>query len=256
MSESPSAPPEPAAVCDGGDLDCGSGLLLIIRKAMDPLQAGEVLEIRSREASVREDLPAWCRMVAHEYVGAFDHPTHVSYLVRKGGAVPANAATGEAGGGLQEDLSKARSFTWAVRVRQAGEGQCRVYARSQSLTVGQPIDFGFGGGDAPLSAVEHLLGSLGACLLVGYQIHASRRGITTDQLELALRGKLDNPLVFLGIEEEGDAGLAEVSGTLYVSADAEEDVLQDLWTSTLARSPIAATLRPRVRLDLKCSVVW
>ena len=27
----------PKAVCDGGDLDCGSGLLLIIKKAMDPL---------------------------------------------------------------------------------------------------------------------------------------------------------------------------------------------------------------------------
>ena len=26
----------PKAVCDGGDLDCGSGLLLIIKKAMDP----------------------------------------------------------------------------------------------------------------------------------------------------------------------------------------------------------------------------
>ena len=37
------------AVCDGGDLDCGSGLLLIIKKAMDPLLGGEILEVRSRE---------------------------------------------------------------------------------------------------------------------------------------------------------------------------------------------------------------
>jgi hypothetical protein len=26
----------PDATCDGGDLDCGSGLLLIIRNAMNP----------------------------------------------------------------------------------------------------------------------------------------------------------------------------------------------------------------------------
>ena len=45
----------PKAVCDGGDLDCGSGLLLIIKKAMDPLLDGEILEIRSRERSVVED---------------------------------------------------------------------------------------------------------------------------------------------------------------------------------------------------------
>ena len=32
----------PKAVCDGGDLDCGSGLLLIIKKAMDPLLDGEI----------------------------------------------------------------------------------------------------------------------------------------------------------------------------------------------------------------------
>ena len=29
--------PHPDAVCDGGDLDCGSGLLLIIRQAFEPL---------------------------------------------------------------------------------------------------------------------------------------------------------------------------------------------------------------------------
>jgi hypothetical protein len=48
----------PDAVCDGGDLDCGSGLLLIIREAMQPLPSGGLLEVRSREISVKEDLPA------------------------------------------------------------------------------------------------------------------------------------------------------------------------------------------------------
>lgn len=64
--------PQADAVCDGGDLDCGSGLLLIIRNAMAPLAAGGVLEVRSREASVREDLPAWCRMVGHGLLGVHD----------------------------------------------------------------------------------------------------------------------------------------------------------------------------------------
>ena len=32
-----SAFPRPDASCDGGDLDCGSGLLLIIRNAMAPV---------------------------------------------------------------------------------------------------------------------------------------------------------------------------------------------------------------------------
>jgi hypothetical protein len=61
-SEKLSAPISTSHVCEGGNLDCGSGLLLVIRKAMDKVPTGEVLEIRSTEISVCEDLPAWCRM--------------------------------------------------------------------------------------------------------------------------------------------------------------------------------------------------
>jgi 5-methyltetrahydropteroyltriglutamate--homocysteine methyltransferase len=32
---------------DGGDLDCGNGLLLLIRQHIDPLTPGQLLEIRS-----------------------------------------------------------------------------------------------------------------------------------------------------------------------------------------------------------------
>ncbi len=38
--DSPIATPH---VCDGGNLDCGSGLLLVIRKAMDQVPSGDVL---------------------------------------------------------------------------------------------------------------------------------------------------------------------------------------------------------------------
>ena len=75
----PGAHPLPDAVCDGGDLDCGSGLLLIIRNAMAPLPGGGVLEVKSREISVKEDLPAWCRMVGHTLLLAAGE----SYYIRK-----------------------------------------------------------------------------------------------------------------------------------------------------------------------------
>ena len=51
---------QPDVSFDGGDLDCGNGLLLLIRKHIDPLPRGGLLEIRSTEISVDEDLPAWC----------------------------------------------------------------------------------------------------------------------------------------------------------------------------------------------------
>ena len=55
-------PYEPTVSFDGGDLDCGNGLLLLIRKHIDPLTPGQLLEILSTESSVVEDLPAWCRL--------------------------------------------------------------------------------------------------------------------------------------------------------------------------------------------------
>lgn len=62
--------PRPDASFDGGDLDCGNGLLLLIRRHIDPLPRGGLLEILSTEGSVREDLPAWCRMTGNELVTA------------------------------------------------------------------------------------------------------------------------------------------------------------------------------------------
>jgi 5-methyltetrahydropteroyltriglutamate--homocysteine methyltransferase len=87
---SPSArhPFPPAASFDGGTLDCGSGLLLLIRQHIDPLGEGELLEIRSAEGSVCEDLPAWCRMTGNELVSEAHGAGTYSFLVSKGRFVP------------------------------------------------------------------------------------------------------------------------------------------------------------------------
>lgn len=69
---------------DGGDLDCGNGLLLLIRKHIDPLPRGGLLEIRSTEVSVDGDLPAWCRMTRNELVSWTKHGRQRSFLVCKG----------------------------------------------------------------------------------------------------------------------------------------------------------------------------
>jgi len=98
----------PDAICDGGDLDCGSGLLLIIRNAMQPLPPGGVLEVRSRESSVKEDLPAWCRLVGHTLEAVQSgEGTYTHYYVRK---QQPDAA-------LKADVDKARAFVWSARVR-------------------------------------------------------------------------------------------------------------------------------------------
>src|SRR5204862_6562305 len=69
---------------DGGTLDCGSGLLLLIRKHIDPLRSGQLLEFRSQESSVEEDLPAWCRLTKNELLSCTRRGNEWSFLVCKG----------------------------------------------------------------------------------------------------------------------------------------------------------------------------
>ena len=77
-------PHTPDASFDGGDLDCGSGLLLLIRKHIDPLDRGGLLEVRSTEPSVEEDLPAWCRLTGNELISWTRRGRLRSFVICKG----------------------------------------------------------------------------------------------------------------------------------------------------------------------------
>jgi len=69
---------------DGGDLDCGNGLLLLIRQHLDPLEPGQLLEFTSTEISVDEDVPAWCRLTGNELASVTRQDRQRSFLVCKG----------------------------------------------------------------------------------------------------------------------------------------------------------------------------
>jgi 5-methyltetrahydropteroyltriglutamate--homocysteine methyltransferase len=59
-------------------------LLLLIRKHIDPLESGELMEVVSSEVSVREDLPAWCRLTGNELVSCAERVGQTSFLICKG----------------------------------------------------------------------------------------------------------------------------------------------------------------------------
>src|SRR5262245_37658423 len=77
------------AVLDGGDLDGGNGLLLMIRSNLDALPKGRLLELRSTEISVDEDLPAWCRLTGNQLVSKTRSGKVRSFLICKGAFDPA-----------------------------------------------------------------------------------------------------------------------------------------------------------------------
>lgn len=234
----------PKRVCDGGDLDCGSGLLLIIKKAMDPLFAGEILEVRSRERTVADDLPAWCRMVNHEFLNSEPGDGTTRYFIRKGGKQEE----------LEADLEAAKGYKWNVRVKAEKALKAKVHSRNHTFVVGQPADFG-SKVEAP-SAIDYLLGALASDLTVGFKAQASRRKIEIDQLEVSIKAGLENVLYHLEIEDEGSPRIQEIKGSFYVSSPHSEDDLEKLWENTLERSPIYQTIKQSVKIRIEFMIVY
>jgi hypothetical protein len=62
--------PMSVVALDGGDLPLGGGLLALLRPALALLRPGGQLALSSSAPSVAQDLPAWCRLEHHEYLGA------------------------------------------------------------------------------------------------------------------------------------------------------------------------------------------
>jgi hypothetical protein len=145
-------------------------------------------------------------------------------------------------------------YTWTSRVSWTGEGWATAYARNHAFTVGGQASFREA--DAHPDAVEYLLGALGGDLISGFASHATRRGVEVDAMEASIFGRLNNPLVYLGVVgESGHPGFDTISCTLYVSADADEEVLKEVWRTTLARSPLVNTLDRCVGLTLNLQAV-
>jgi len=149
---------------------------------------------------------------------------------------------------LEADLEKARSFTWSAHVRWTEGMQAKAFVRNHAFSVGQPASFDTQ--DVAPSAIEYLLAAVGGCLAVGFQWRASRRGIEVRNLEVSLQAQAENMLVFLGLEDDGHPGMKRIDGRLYVDADAEGDVLLEIWQETLQRSPVTQSVARQVPVQI------
>ncbi|HEX6813057.1 MAG TPA: OsmC family protein [Planctomycetota bacterium] len=237
MATEPALPP-PDATCDGGDLDCGSGLLLIIRSAMAPLPPGGVLLVKSREISVKEDLPAWCRMVGHNLLAAAPAGAgYTHYHLRKK----------EGDDKLAGDLQQARDHVWQTRVRWAGGMLAKAAVRNHGFLIGQPASFDTE--DKAPSAIEYLLAAVGGALTTGFQWRLSQQGIEVRNLEVVVKARSANSLVFLGVEADGSPALAGVEVALYIDADCEGTVLATTLHETVRRCPVTQSLLQLVTIS-------
>ncbi len=60
------------------------GPLLEAKKAIGTVPVGGVLEIWSSDPGTKNDIPAWCQKVGHEYLGAIDAEGYSRLFVRRG----------------------------------------------------------------------------------------------------------------------------------------------------------------------------
>lgn len=236
----------PDNVFDGGDLDCGSGLILLIRENMMQTPVNGILEMRSREPTVADDLPPWCRMSGHEYLGKVQGDGFTRYFVKRGSGVETEKQA------LKKDKEEAKNYEWRMRARSTGHLKSTIYTRNFSFDVGQAASFEEK--DANPSALEYLLGALAGSLSTGFATDCARANLEIDDIELSLTGTLNNVLAHMGLEE-GDPSVRRIECKCFASTFEDEEKVQAVWLQTVSRSPIVATLEKGTELQIKLVIV-
>lgn len=236
----------PDVVFDGGDLDCGSGLILLIREHMLKTPTEGILEMRSREPTVADDLPPWCRMSGHEFLGKKTGDGFTRYFVKRGTEDKMEKES------FKEDLDKAKKYEWRLRARSQGHLKSTVYSRNFSFEIGQPASFEEK--DQYPCAVEYLLAALAGSLSTAFSTECAKDNVDVDDIEISLSGSLHNILAHMGLEE-GDPSVSVIELKCFASTFDDEDKVRAAWNRTVSRSPIAATLAKAVDLKIKLALV-
>lgn len=76
------AAPPPVAVVDALGKPCPLPVIELA-KAVDGVVAGEEVVVLSDDAGSRVDIPVWCRMQGHEYLGVTDAERGWAFRVRR-----------------------------------------------------------------------------------------------------------------------------------------------------------------------------
>lgn len=141
----------------------------------------------------------------------------------------------------------------SARVRWTGGLKLKAYVRDHGFLIDEPSQL-TGDDEAP-NAVEYLIGALGACYLTGFVLNATLRGIDLYNLEVTVDSTQENAFTFLGLETEGHSGVDGIVAKLYVQADADRAVLEEIWAHTLKTSPVGNTLVRTVPIKPELVVV-
>ena len=151
-------------------------------------------------------------------------------------------------------MSEPERHEWSVRVSASGRGEAAVYARGHRFDVGPALSFDR---DEPkVTALEHVLGALGADVATGLLRIARKRRVEIHSVEATVEASLSNPLTWLRVVgEEGDPSLSRVKIRVYVSTPADPVEVEPVWREAIETSPLVSTFRRSVELELTYKAV-
>jgi uncharacterized OsmC-like protein len=152
----------------------------------------------------------------------------------------------------QEEAFKEVSGPWRSRVTWDGGFRAKAFMRTHTVSFDEPE--GLDATDLAASAHEHLLSAVGACMMVGFVLNATRQRIRIENAEIALEGSFANIRKWAGLEE-GNPGYGGVKAKLYVRADADEKTLREIWKKAVDGSPVTQTVARATPVETEFEVV-
>ena len=69
-------------VVDARGTSC-PGPILAAKKAIGGVPVGGIMEVMATDSGTLKDIPAWCKKMGHEYLGAFDDAGYLWLFLRR-----------------------------------------------------------------------------------------------------------------------------------------------------------------------------
>lgn len=164
-------------------------------------------------------------------------------------AISADRTQGVAKYGLQ--------MTWEDGVRMKAETTAmslgdQQIERNHAWVIDEPPELL--GGSAGPTPQEYLMSGVGACIMVGFVVNASVRGIELHSLKLKMSGSLDLA-GFMNLTEDAQVKMAGIDYEIEVGCDAEETLLEEVAKAAVEFSPNAMTVQNGVPVNGTLKIV-
>ena len=141
------------------------------------------------------------------------------------------------------------AITLSLRVTAPGPAAARVSTGRRHFSIGRPVEFD----DASphVAALEYALGAVGGEVVNGLREFARRRRLPLDAIEALVTGELQGGLSYLEvIGETGQPRICRIAIKVFV-ASAGDTATRALFSETIDRLPLLATLRRALDLDVE-----